>query len=369
MLSPPTAPFDERENVFARRDLTPGTPPYEDFYTRHPEWKALDDDLRSRPELGRHIHPADMGLYRAPAWVLYRLGAPDIVDGKPSSDRVELSRERATLKIKAFAQRLGADLVGISMMHPHYAYSHRGRIKYPQEPWGAPIEVPHRFAVSMGFREDIHLIRTAPRPGELFESALIYYRSAIASIVLAQYIRSLGYSARAHHFRNYQILSVPLAVKAGLGELARCGFLLTKRFGNSLRLSTVTTDLPLITDQPIDIGVQDFCKRCKLCAKACPSKAISFDDKVTVRGVLKWQIDPVKCYRYWSKAGTDCGICIASCPWSQPDVWYHRMASDWASKSRLARILLLWLYPILYGSYRPQPSPEWMETNVDINAH
>ncbi len=357
----PTERYDERDHVFARRDLVSGTPEYEEFYQVHTHWKAADDAFRAQPEIGRRIHPADLGFFEAPARIMHHLGRPEIVDGDPVAEPIPLSAARATEKIKSFAYRLGADLVGISKLHSAFVYSHRGRIKYAEEPWGAAIECRHHYAVSLGFREDIGLIRTAPHPGELFETARSYLRSAVVSVVLAQYIRDLGYPARAHHFRNYQVLSVPLAVEAGLGELARCGFLLTKQFGNCLRLSTVTTDLPLIVDQPVDIGVQDFCRRCKLCAEACPSKAIPFGEKVPVRGVLKWCIDPLKCYPYWSKAGTDCGICIASCPWSQPDVWYHRTAASWASRSVWGRVVLLWLYPILYGKYRPHPSPSWIE--------
>jgi ferredoxin len=367
MLPRPTDRFDERDHVFARRDLVAGTREYEEFYRLHPEWKTVDDAFRSRPEIGRRIHPADMGFFESPAKIMYHLGRPDVVDGVPAAEQISLSPSRATEKVKTFAHRLGADLVGISELDSAFVYSHRGRIKYTEEPWGSPIECEHRYAVSLGFAEDIHLILTAPHPGELFETARVYLQSAVVSVVLAQYIRSLGYPARAHHFRNYQVLSVPLAVEAGLGELARCGFLLTKQHGNCLRLSTVTTELPLIVDQPVDIGVQDFCRRCKLCADACPSKAIPFGEKVQVRGVLKWQLDPLKCYPYWSKAGTDCGICIASCPWSQPNVWYHRIAASWASRSDLGRIILLWLYPLLYGTYRPDPSPSWIEPGLNAD--
>ena len=353
--------FDERDNVFGRCDVQPGTPEYEDLYRRHPEWREADDDLRSRPELGQNISPADMAMFDAPAWLLRNLGEPDCVDGVPSFPPLDLSSERATLKIKKFAGKLGADLVGVSRMKEGFAYSHRGRITYPEEAWGSPIEVNHHYAISLGFWEDIDLIRTAPQTGELVETAWGYYRSAATAVILAQYIRSLGYPARAHHFRNYQVLPVPLAIEAGLGQLGRCGFLVTKQFGNCLRLSTVTTNLPLICDGPVDIGVDDFCRRCRLCADACPSGAIPRGDKVEVRGARKWRIDEVKCYNYWTKAGTDCGLCIASCPWSEPDAWIHRTAADWASRSKWARIILLWLYPIIYGKYQPRKLPDWFE--------
>jgi ferredoxin len=356
--------FDERDNVFARRDLVPGTPEYEDMYRRHPEWKQLDDENRSRREIGTYTSAADMGMVEAPFWLLRKLGEPGCVDGEPAERPVTISPERATLKVKTFAKRLGADLVGISRMNPAFAYSHRGRLTYPQESWGSPITVLHKFAISMGFREDVELIRTAPGSPEMLETARGYLVSATVAIILAQYIRSLGYPARAHHFRNYQVLSVPLAIEAGLGELGRCGFLMAKECGNCLRLSTVTTDLPLLTDEPIDIGVQDFCRRCKLCAEACPSDAIPMEGKTHVRGVEKWHIDDIKCHHYWTKVGTDCGMCIASCPWSQPDTLLHRTSASWASRSQIGRIILLWLHPIIYGKYKPRKAPEWLDQKV-----
>lgn len=359
-----TEQFDERDNVFARRDLLPGTPAYEDMYRRHPEWEPFDDENRSQKEIGVFTSAADMGMVEAPFWLLRKLGAPDCVDGDPTEQQVNISAERATLKVKTFARRLGADLVGVSRMNQAFAYSHRGRLTYPEESWGSPITVLHKFAISMGFREDVDLIRTAPSSGEMLETARGYFISAAVAVILAQYIRSLGYPARAHHFRNYQVLSVPLAIEAGLGELGRCGFLMTKKCGNCLRLSTVTTDLPLITDDPVDIGVQDFCTRCKLCAEACPSIAIPTGGKVHVRGFEKWHIDDIKCHYYWTKVGTDCGMCIASCPWSQSDNILHHTAATWASKSQIGRIILLWFHPIIYGKYQSREAPEWLDPKV-----
>ena len=353
--------FDERDTVFARRDLKPGMDEYAEYYREHPDIEDVDAYCRSLPGFGAFTSPADMSMFDAPAALMRRLGEPDCVDGTPALEQVRLSPARATLKIKAFARRLGADLVGVSLMDPAYAYSHRGRFIYPQERWGSEIEVNHCYAISLGFREDIELIRTAPRPSEMMETGLIYLKSAITSVVLANYIRMLGFAARAHHFRNYQVLSVPLAVDAGLGELSRAGFLVTKRHGNCLRLSTVTTDIPLLLDKPVDIGVQHFCEICKLCAESCPSGSIPSDDKVIVRGVSKWQIDAVKCITYWNKVGTDCGMCISSCPWTEPDNLLHRISAEAASRSKLARHFLLWVYPIIYGKYRPRPMPEWMD--------
>ncbi|MDP8227858.1 MAG: reductive dehalogenase [Candidatus Electryoneaceae bacterium] len=356
--------FDERDTIFAREDLVAGTPEYEEMYRRHPDMQGIDDYIRSLPGFGSRIPYCDWAMLESNGSILQHLGNPDFVDGHPADKKVKISRERATEKIKNFARWLGADLVGISEVKQDYVYSHRGRIQYSEEPWGEPIRLDHKYAISMGFHENIEMVRTGPHHGEVLESLIVYQRTAVASVILANYIRLMGYPARAHHFTNYQIQSVPLAVEAGLGELGRCGFLLTKEYGNSIRLSTVTTDIPLVTDSPVDIGVQDFCTMCKICAEACPSKAIPLGDKIEIRGVMKWKLATLKCIEYWNKIGTDCGICIGCCPWSQPESWYHRLASEASSRSHVARLLLLWLYPVLYGKYKATPNPDWLDPRM-----
>jgi len=353
--------FDERDTVFAREDLHHGMVEYDEYYRLHAELKEKDDFFRSLPGMGSGFPEIDGGLFFAPSQVMYKLGFPDVVDGKPIGKQHKLSPERAKLKVSTFAKRLGADLVGMSKLNQAFVYSHRGRKKYTEDPYGQPITLNHKYAISLGFKMNLDLVRTGPRHGSVAETGLVYLLSSMVAVTLADYIRRMGYSARAHHFRNYQVLSVPLAVDGGLGELGRCGFLINKKYGNCLRLATVTTDLPLECDSPVDIGVDDFCEMCKICSEVCPSGAIPMGDKVVSNGVKKWQLDAVKCVTYWNKVGTDCGMCIGSCPWSEPDVWYHRLSADMAGKSHFARLLLLWLYPVVYGKYKPKPLPEWLD--------
>ena len=69
-----------------------------------------------------------------------------------------------------------------------------------------------------------------------------------------------------------------MAVDAGLGELGRNGLLISSGFGPRIRISKVLTDLPLVPDQPVDLGVRKMCEVCGKCAKACPGQAISRDE-------------------------------------------------------------------------------------------
>jgi epoxyqueuosine reductase QueG len=113
-----------------------------------------------------------------------------------------------------------------------------------------------------------------------------------------------------------EVLHLPLAVQAGLGQLGKHGSLITKEFGSNLRLATVLTNMPLAYDEPVDSGVDDFCESCQICVTNCPPQAI-FDTKQMVRGVEKWYVDFDKCVPYFAM-NNSCGICVAVCPWTEP---------------------------------------------------
>jgi reductive dehalogenase len=151
-----------------------------------------------------------------------------------------------------------------------------------------------------------------------------------------------------------------MAVDAGLGEVGRIGYLITKEFGPRLRLAAVTTDLPLVPDEPVDIGVEDFCGLCKKCAVCCPSQSIPAGDMAEVNGSLRWKLDEATCFDYWAKVGTDCGVCMRVCPWSHARSFPHRMIVWMVARNRTARRLFLVLDDIFYGN-RPKPKvpPSW----------
>jgi epoxyqueuosine reductase QueG len=143
---------------------------------------------------------------------------------------------------------------------------------------------------------DESLTKTVPSALSGSATGLGYSNDAVTLIGLAQYIRNLGY--RAYATMNDTSLAIPLAVQAGLGEESRQSLLITPQFGPRLRLGRIFTDLPLLHDAPKNFGVKEFCDMCDRCAKACPPKAIPFDepsDKTYNRsnliGVKKWTVD------------------------------------------------------------------------------
>ena len=283
-------------------------------------------------------------------------------DGSVNPERVEVTDPGAmSERIKEVGKFLGADLIGISELNQAYVYSHdMGRPEGAKQ--GSEVKLGHRYAISVGVEMDYHKIKASPSHIDAAEVGLAYSKVAKTVCQLAAYIRELGYPARAHHVVREQVLHVPIAVAGGLGELGRLGFLITKDFGPRLRLGTVTTDLPLAPDRPVDIGIQDSCERCRKCATNCPSRSIPTEGKTIVRGVEKWQIRPDPCYLYWHsnpEKHSACSVCIKVCPWNKPHKWYHVAAAGAPSHSSLAGTLLLWLDDLLYGK-RPRYKVKWL---------
>jgi len=205
------------------------------------------------------------------------------------------------------------------------------------------------------------MLRTGPVLSEVVEIMRVYVKTATIALTVAGYIRELGYPARAHVMSNYQVLCIPIAIEAGMGGLGRHGLMITKELGSALKLATVTTDLPLVHDAPRDVGVKEFCEDCSLCAETCPAGAISRGGRRMVRGVERWVINPEACFSVWNETGTDCGACVASCPWTKPRTRFHRLMAEVASRRRKAGWWMSRADKLFYGRFKPGPPPSWFE--------
>lgn len=359
--------IDERDAIFHRfLRLEPSTPEFEAYYRDHPEKFECDEKVRGMPELGhpgsKTYHPLSSPFQVATFDVIERITRE--IDWKPEligEAPVQATPEEFTRRVKGFARYLGADLVGTTKLNPAYVYSHVGR---SPGKWGDPIKLNHTHAIAIGVEMEHEMIRHAPDGSVTTESSFQYFEAAKIAMVVARYINLLGYEARAHVDGNYRVLCVPVAVDAGLGELGRLGLLITPKFGSRVRLSVVTTNLPLIQDRPVVFGVQDFCSLCKKCAVNCPSGAIESGDKNLYNGVEKWQSDQDSCYRFWRTQGTDCSICIKVCPYSHPNTPVHDLIRWTIRRNSLARRMALLGDDFFYG-HRPKtrfPLPDWHST-------
>ncbi len=190
--------------------------------------------------------------------------------------------------IKGVAKFLDADLVGICKLNQDFVFTHRGlRIDFHKGIAGEPIKLDHKYAISVVVEMERENLNTSPSFIDAASVGKGYLEAAKVAVCLAAWIREIGWPAKARFFINEEVVHIPIAVEAGLGELARNGCLITKKYGPRVRIGTVTTDLPIEIDQSIDIGVQKMCADCNKCAVNCPSQCIPHGPKTIVNNVEK----------------------------------------------------------------------------------
>jgi len=236
------------------------------------------------------------------------------------------SPEKTSKLIKKISFELGSTLVGITELNPDwvYSYPHRNRGFDPEK----PLEVPQhwKYAIVVGSPMSWDPMYANPNYGTSNDA---YSRSRIVAYRVAAFIKNLGYAARPHTPGNsYDLMVPPICIDAGLGEQGRHGVLVTPELGSNFRPAVITTNLPVKPDKPIDIGIQDFCKSCKICAENCPSNSITYGDKVEIRGYKKYKIDIAKCLNFWysNLGGMGCRLCVAVCPYTRKANWLHKTA-------------------------------------------
>ncbi|TEU14834.1 MAG: 4Fe-4S dicluster domain-containing protein [Anaerolineales bacterium] len=352
----PQQRFDERDVMFARARLILGSPEYVAYYAMRPENRAGDDKIRTLPGLLSPTASKTDPLAFASAEASFSLteALREEVDGPVAPVRLKFAAAQMASYIKSLARYYGAYTVGITELQPYHIYSHIGR---GSGDYGAPITLDHRSAIAFAVEMDHAMMGPAPDAPVVMESARQYVEAAKIALQLAYLIRSLGYPARAHIDGNYRVIAPLVARDASLGDIGRMGLLMTPELGPRVRLGVVTTDLPLIPDQRSDdTSVIDFCCICKKCAENCPSRSIPLGDREEIDGALRWRINSDSCFRYWNLIGTDCGLCMAVCPYSHPNNPAHNLVRWAVWHSGLARRAVLWMDDVFYGR-KPAPRP------------
>jgi len=255
-------------------------------------WKALDDFFSLINPWGvlRHV--------LANTWQLRRADGPVAPSRRPVDDPAAMTAE-----VTALARELGAGKAGVAEVTEAALYEGR--------------EPGLRRAIVLALPMDRDEMRFAPQPRAAAEVMRTYRAASRVAVRLAARIRALGWPARAYGNPNStDILMIPLALQAGIGELGKHGSLICREYGSNFRLAAVLTDLPLAPGSPLDIGVEDLCAVCQRCVLDCPPRAI-LEQKQLVRGVRKWYVDFDSCIPYFVKT-LGCAICIEVCPWSEP---------------------------------------------------
>jgi len=215
-----------------------------------------------------------------------------------------------TTKVKSFARRSGAELVGIALAE---SFSDAPKGHRP----GDLLKGAKSVIVLAVRLLDSSLERAPSREYSINYSVVNRELDRIAYLV-ARFIEDKG-------FRAIQIPASPpydlrkmmgdlshrhAAHLAGLGVFGKSNLLLTPQFGPRIRLVSVITDAALVPDKQLDT---DLCGDCPRCIAACPAKALQ-NKRLT---------DKRKCDQYHVRLGKDlqldpwmevCGVCIRVCP-------------------------------------------------------
>ena len=308
-------------------------------------------------------HPLSGALTNAQ----FMLAEPNIVDGPVANKIAPGAQDPAAnaRDIKETAYFLRADLVGICQLPPYAVYSHAMGT-------GESVDLNHKYAIAILIDQDYKTAACSYGNDWISNSMsfMAYSASGFIACILADYIRKLGYPARAHHARNYQVVVPPILLWAGLGEMCRIGDIVLNPFlGPRFKAAVVTTDMPLAVDKPIDFGLQDFCEKCGKCARECPSKSISRGKKEIVNGYEKWPNDMEKCtaMRVGNKFGSGCGVCVTICPWNKPYTPWHRFVAWNIRNLPFTRKIAIWGDDIM-GYGLPHPERQWWRDLEDVGG-
>ena len=109
--------FDERDTVFSREALVPGSVEEIEYHRRNPGLAEVDSILSkfilSKMEGGEDVDSLARAVYDSQFMPPAALALPDMVDGNPESTKIEWEPEDAAARIKRFCRLLGAAAGGL----------------------------------------------------------------------------------------------------------------------------------------------------------------------------------------------------------------------------------------------------------------
>lgn len=240
--------------------------------------------------------------------ITLRAQRKDVVESPlpPVSEQVlERSSEQWTSELSNFVEAGYCEMTGVTQLRQEWVFDHE--------------QVDLQTIIMLGVQHDYEELRHVPELRGGKDVTRQYVRAALVAKKVASWLREQGWQAEAVTGpMTGKVLMIPHAIECGFGELGKHGSIINPEFGSAFRLAAVLTNAPFATTSPRDFGIEDFCRRCKVCENVCPPEAIS-SEKHIVRGINKWAVDFDRCIPFFADH-SGCAICIAACPWSRPGI-------------------------------------------------
>jgi ferredoxin len=236
-----------------------------------------------------------------------RINAPLVAAARHTGDiaptaapNPELDPKELTETIRQKAREMGFAEVGFTYLNRDYIYKSKKR-------W---IRFDHVLCLAM--EQEYEPTQTIPSMAAEHTHFGTYETEGAVALELADWIRSLGYHAQIHSPNDNSGAYIPMFVQAGLGQLGANGQLLSPHFGSRARIMMISTDAPVVYDEPIDYGIHKLCQECQVCVQRCPARAL-MKEKIWYRGAEKNKLIYKRCRPVMARY-LGCGICMKVCP-------------------------------------------------------
>lgn len=206
--------------------------------------------------------------------------------------------QKLTDELRAEAERLGMSRIGVTHNDPLYSFANSDAEQLPN-------------VIVCVQEQDWEATQTAPSDRAEMGAFHGYVEGLNRSAALAEWLKRRGYRTSPQGLAGDGIM-IKYAVAAGLGQLGINGQLLTPEAGSRVRLVLITTEAPLVHDQPVDYGMHKICDQCQACVRNCPVGALP-NKRKPFRGVEKAKLNSARCMPVVIKV-SGCAVCMKVCP-------------------------------------------------------
>jgi ferredoxin len=229
-----------------------------------------------------------------------------IKNNKVKTKKYETLKEKLKLKEEILEELRANELIGgFTLIDRRYINEEKEHI------------FPYDTFLIIGMEMTKDTIMEIPQPttdsGKIFDFD-VYHDGGLIVDKLADFIRRKGVKCFSHIPLKWDINFAPHAINAGIGNYSTHGLVLTKEWGTRLRFFAISIELDIPIDRPKDYNFEEFCKKCRMCYKACPTNAIP-KEAYDYRGAVKRRVSIKRCGVGMSE-NKFCGVCLKVCPFN-----------------------------------------------------